>query len=113
MAQKFIFNDMTLFYKIVNDMVPISLPTYVNFRTNTRSSSHGGTLAIDRDSVLHPIKNVFSHSFFPRCISTWNHLPCDVKNCENLGHFTSGIKSYLWDLVLGVFDNTEFDLEPD
>ena len=113
MAQKFIFNDMIMFYKIINDMVPISLPTYVNFRTNTRSSYHGSTLGIDSESVHHPIRNVFGHSFFPRCISTWNHLPCNVKECENLSLFTSCIKSYLWELVLVGFDNSEFDLESD
>ena len=113
MAQKFILNDMILFYKIVNELVQISLPSYINSRTNTRSASLESKLAIDKDSVQHPIKNVFGHSFFPRCISTWNRLPCDVRSCENLGLFTSGIKSYLWKIVLGAFDDSDYELEPD
>ena len=116
MAEKFIFNDLVLFYKIINDIVPINLPQYIIFRSNTRSfSSCGNILGLDSEIVQHPIKNVFGRSFFPRCISLWNHLPADIKASETINIFITGVKSYLWDLVLSSFDNSDvsYELEPD
>ena len=118
MAQKFIFTDMVLFYKILNGLVPISLPQYITLRSNTRSSvNNGGTLGIDSDIVHNPIRNVLGRSFFPRSISIWNHLSPAIKESENVNLFKSGIKSYLWNLVLSGYDTDsseeDYVFEPD
>lgn len=114
-SQKFVFNDMVMFYKIINNLVPVTLPSYVTSRSNTRSSSDGSTLGIDSDLVSNPIKNVFGLSFFPRCIATWNHLPSTTKDSENVDIFRKSIKDHLWNIVANSFDNSWdiSDLEPD
>ena len=118
MAQKFVFNDMVLFFKILTGLIPVALPQYVNFRSNTRSSSsNGSTLGIDSVIVQNPIKNVFGRSFFPRCISTWNSLSPELKASENIINFKAGIKAYLWQSVLGRYDSDTsweaYNIEPD
>ena len=87
MAQKFIFNDLIMFYKIMNELVPVGLPSYITLRSNTRSCVNRDTLGIDSQQVCYPIKSVFGQSFFPRCISTWNHLAADIKDSQNIDIF--------------------------
>ncbi len=121
MAQKFVFNDMVMLYKIINNIVPVSLPNYITLRENTRSSSNGSTLGIDPELVCHPIKNIFGQSFFPRSISIWNHLSRETKESESIGTFKAKLNSYLWNLVTSNSDNSRdhgsssvsSDLEPD
>ena len=118
MGQKFIFNDMVMFYKILNNLVPVNLPSYITLRSNTRSCSNLSILGIDNEQVCHPIKNIFGRSFFPRCISNWNHLPTQIKELENIDIFKQSIKEYLWGVVLNSYDDysldsSDFDLEPD
>ena len=118
MAQKFVFNDMILFFKTINGLIPVALPSYVILRSNTRSSTNNGiTFGIDSNIVQNPIKNVFGRSFFPRCISTWNSLAPELKSSENIDIFKAGIKSHLWNIVLGGYDSDSsweaHDIEPD
>ncbi len=106
MAQKFILNDMIMLYKIINNLVPVSLPSYIIVRANTRSSNSVSTLGIDPALVCQPIKNIFGRSFFPRSISTWNHLPRETKESESIGTFKTNINTYLWSLVINNSDNS-------
>ena len=120
MAQKFTFNDMVLFFKIMNGLIPITLPSYVISRSNTRSSSNNGnTLGIDSNLVHNPIKNIFGKSFFPRCISTWNSLSPAIKGSENINIYKARLKLDLWKTALGGYDSDNdtswesSDIEPD
>lgn len=119
MAQKFIFNDLIMFYKIMNELVPVGLPSYITLRSNTRSCVNRDTLGIDSQQVCYPIKSVFGQSFFPRCISTWNHLAADIKVLKIHKTLISSnyllIKKYIWNLVIDGFDDSRnsTDLEPD
>ena len=120
MAQKFVFNDMVLFFKIMNGLIPITLPSYVISRSNTRSSSNNGnTLGIDSNFVHNPIRNIFGKSFFPRCISTWNSLSPDLKGSENINIYKTRLKLGLWKIALGSYDSDNdtswesSDIEPD
>ncbi|MCP4458353.1 MAG: reverse transcriptase family protein, partial [Cytophagales bacterium] len=106
MAQKFVYNDMVMLYKIINNLVPVSLPDYVILRINTRSSANANMLGIDPELVCHPIKNIFGHSFFPRSISTWNHLPKETKESVSIGTFKANLNSYLWNLVTSSSENS-------
>ena len=111
LCYKFLYSDLVLFYKILNDLVPIDLPDYVTRRTNTRSSSDGPVmfgLSFDNPSNH---KSVFTHSFFPRCISNWNNLPSDVRSSISLNEFCSNIRAWIWASVASQI--TEFSIEPD
>ncbi len=115
MAQKFVFNDMVMIYKIINNLIPVSLPNYITIRDNTRSSTNGSILGIDPELVCHPVKNIFGQSFFPRSISVWNHLSRETKESTSIGIFKANVNAYLWNLVTSNSDNISVisDLEPD
>jgi len=108
MAQKFLYNDMVLFFKIVNNLIPVDLPLYLTSRSNTRVASHNQCFGFDDEIVKNPIRNVFGKSFFPRCVAAWNSLTPELKSCENINIFQSALKSHLWQTALGGFDS---DLE--
>ena len=95
---KFMFTDLKLFFRICNGLVPISLPDYIFIRSNTRAatSSNGKLYGID----IPYQKFVFSHSFFPRCVSHWNSLPPVIRASENLTDFLSSLEKYIWTKVL-------------
>ncbi len=119
MAQKFIFNDMVMLYKIINNLVPVSLPDYIIIRDNTRSSINGNIFGIDPELVCHPINNTFGQSFFPRSISVWNHLSIETKESVSIETFKTNLNAYLWNLVTSSSDNSHSssiqssDIEPD
>ena len=98
LVHKFAFNDLKLFYKICKGLVPIVLPDYIVVRTNTRSS-HFSALVYGLRSEDCCTTTVFSHSFFPRCISLWNALPVKTRSSKSLQEFLSNLKSHIWDNV--------------
>ena len=111
-SYKFAFNDMKLFYKICNDLVPISLPDYVITRTNTRTSSADATPVYCIDpNLISSYKHVFTHSFFPRCISLWNTLPTDVRISASFHEFCNKLEAYYWKDVTSHLN--DIDPEPD
>ena len=64
MAQRFVQNDMILFFKILKGITPIDLPSYVTIRTDTRNATNCITYGIKNEIVHSPIKNFLGHSFF-------------------------------------------------
>ena len=112
LSHKFTYSDLILFYKICNDLVPISLPEYVIRRTNTRSSSgHGILFGLDTHDYNTSYKSVLTHSFFPRCISHWNALPNDIRVAINYSEFCLKLESHIWNSVATRIK--EIDPEPD
>ena len=99
---------MVLFFKIVNNLIPVDLPLYLTSRSNTRAASHNQCFGFDDEIVKNPIRNVFGKSFFPRCVAAWNSLTPELKSCENINIFQLALKSHLWQIALGGFDS---DLE--
>ena len=110
LSYKFTFSDLVLFYKICNDLVPIILPDYVIKRTNTRSSDNGILFGLDTQYATSS-KSVFTHSFFPRCISHWNTLPIDIRKAANYNEFHSKLVNHIWNSVAAYIN--EIDPEPD
>ena len=111
LSYKFLYSDLILFYKVLNEIVPISLPEYVIRRTNTRSSSGNSVIfGLDLHSTINQ-KNVFTHSFFPRCITYWNNLPDLVRSSTTLNEFSDKLRTWIWASVTSKF--TDFDIEPD
>ena len=66
MAQRFFQNDLILFFKILKGITPISLPSYVTIRSDTRNAKNCITYGIDNLIAHSPIKNVFGYSFFSK-----------------------------------------------
>ena len=92
-----------LFYKIVNNLVPISLPDYITVcepeqtrytRRNAQIHDQSDTSTF-RCSVT-PNSDNFKNSFFYRTMSRWNSLPVGVREVQCISAFKSSLVEYLW-----------------
>ena len=103
MKFKFILNDLVLFYKIVNKLVPIEFPSYIcvvlpETTRYTRSSAavHNKTDLSMYSCKIAPTSDTFKHSYFYRTIKIWNKLPISIRQSEGLSSFKSTLKNFLW-----------------
>ena len=126
---RFIFSDLTMFYKIYYNKTSIALPEYYKpisnddmgrLRKNIKPPEYlSGNETINLKH-LRKIKNdslslkciteahscVFKNSFFFRTVHEWNRVPTEIRSVETLAQFESGLKSYLWKQAL-------YEMEPD
>ena len=103
MKLKFIYNDLVMFFKIVNKLLPVDFPDYItvcepgNSRfTRSTASIHNSNDTTKFSCSIQPNCDAFKYSFFYRTMLRWNHLPIDIRNAENLGKFKSMLKQALW-----------------
>ena len=101
--QKFIYNDLMTFYKIVNNIIPVSLPTYIVLcrPEGTRYTRHNAQI-IDRSdtstymSTTVPCSDAFRNSFFHRSMLKWNSLPVCIRQSERISTFKVKLIKHLW-----------------
>ena len=100
---KFIQNDLVLFYKIVNQMVPIEFPDHISVCTveDTRLTRQNAAVHDLTDVSTYrcdivPSTDALKNSFFLRTMLNWNRLPVDVRQSGGLTLFKSSLTSYLW-----------------
>ena len=103
MACKFDLNDLVLFHKVVYDLIPLSMPSYLKlFDGYTRlRSSHLDRLCYV--SSLLPIENstlLLNKSFFYRTHSLWNALPLDIREISLPSAFKELAIKHLWSNIL-------------
>ncbi len=103
MKLKFIYNDLVLFYKIVNQMVPIEFPDHISVCNAEGSRLTRQNAAIhDLSDVstyrcnITPSTDALKHSFFFRTVVNWNRLPISVRQSDGLIMFKSTLTSHLW-----------------
>ena len=74
--------QLTMLYKIVNDLVDIPAHQHLSKATNRSRRSH-------MNSYLQPATSTTYHkfSFFPRTSSTWNSLPSAIAEAPSLVSF--------------------------
>lgn len=100
---KFIFNDILMFYKIVNSLVPINLPPIItrcvpeDVRYTRRNASiHDLTDTSTFQCSITPSCEAFRNSFYYRTMHIWNSLPISVRQAERISVFKTSLKVYLW-----------------
>ena len=105
LAKRFDYNDIILFFKIVNDLVPLELPSYLKFY---EGNSRLRTCHLDRLSLVSSIKPKCSvvsdsnknsplyKSFFYRVHLLWNLLPLDIREIQQLPTFETQLLQFLW-----------------
>ena len=103
MRLKFLYNDLVLFYKIANQLVPIDFPdsiTLVNVE-GTRLTRRNAAV-LDRTDVtryscsVSPNTDVLRNSFFHRSVKNWNSLPVNVRQSISTTLFKSSLMKYMW-----------------
>ena len=94
---RFNIADLTLFHKIVHNLIPLSLPSYLNiFNNNSRlrsthldSQSYVSTLSSKSTS-----SNNLRKSFFFRTHITWNSLPYEIRILSSPSIFKTELTKY-------------------
>ena len=100
---KFLYNDLLLFYKIVNKLVPISLPEYITVAEAEQVRYTRRTAAIvdhvdtsTFKSSIVPACESFRNSFFYRTMIVWNNLPVSVRQSDRISGFKTSLVKFLW-----------------
>ena len=100
---KFIYNDLVMFYKIVNHLTPVELPDYITVcePENTRFTRHTASVHNSGDNSKFPCSvkpncDAFKQSFFCRSLNRWNNLPLETRQAKNLISFKALLKNLLW-----------------
>ncbi|MCP4459028.1 MAG: hypothetical protein GY816_13550 [Cytophagales bacterium] len=103
MKLKFIYNDLVLFYKIANKMVPIEFPDHISVRkpegtrlTRQNAAIHDFSDVSTYCCNITPSTDALKHSFFFRTVINWNRLPVSVRQSEDLTKFKNTLTSHLW-----------------
>ena len=116
LASKFDLNDLVFFYKIVNELIPVSLPDYLSFY---QGSSRLRRCHFDSLSVVSSIiprstqNNALSRSFFYRTHLLWNQIPLEIRQITSLSLFKSEVTKHLWKLVLHTSDDLSSSFSDD
>ena len=100
---KFMHNSITLFYKIVNHLVPISLPEYISllqpeatrYTRSTASVIDGSDTSTYVCSVV-PNCSSFRNGFFHRTMLLWNALPAHVRQTDKISIFKTQLTKFFW-----------------
>ena len=81
-------SQLTMFYKIINNLVDIPANDYLSFSGSRTRSSHCYKIRQFRVS-----SNTFKYSFFPRTVVLWNTLPASVAEAPCLVSFKEELSS--------------------
>jgi hypothetical protein len=79
--------QLTMLYKIINDLVDIPANQYL-VQAPSRPKDHNKKYHQPSTSTSY-----HKNSFFPRTISVWNHLPASVAEAPDLVSFKQGLSS--------------------
>ena len=100
---KFMYNDLFLFYKIVNTLIPVKLPEYITVcqpegsrYTRRNAQIHDMTDVSTYRCGIVPCTDAFRYSFFYRTMASWNGLPVGVRQSECISKFKSSLVRHLW-----------------
>lgn len=100
---KFIYNDLIMFYKIVNGLVPVSLPEYITIiqpedtrYTRNNAAIHNLTDRSRYHCNVSVNNDIFKNSFFCRVIRSWNSLPEDVRQAGRISLFKPLLLGCVW-----------------
>ena len=113
MKHHFLKYDLLLFFKIIHELVPITMPHEITkFNPRTRSNINNLYKCQLHENITNA-KRFISNSFFVRTMTQWNRLPDDIRVIENFTSFESAVNDHLWREVTNLNPIPESDREPD
>ena len=83
--------QLTLFFKVVNDLIDIPAADYLTPAISRTRSSHRKKYRQFSNST-----DTFKFSFFPRTVPLWNSLPATVAEAPSLVSFKEGLSTLLF-----------------
>ena len=93
--------DMTLFHKIVYNLIPIVIPKYIRrFESSPLRFTHLDSLCFELNFTVEPTNyNNLKKSFFFRSHTVWNFLPFEIRSIEDPSKFKTELHKYYWNKV--------------
>ena len=102
LGKRFILNDVVLFHKIFNYLIPVEMPDYLSlFSGHSRLRS----CHLDRLSYVSSVlpkgksSNWLSRSFFYRAHISWNSLPLEIREIKCHDIFKREVRQHLWKMA--------------
>ena len=104
----FELNDLIFFYKIIYELIPVSLPAYISpysGDSRLRNTRMDDMSYVVNDNTAIPLNtahsnSIFFKSFFYRTIHIWNSLPLSIRKICTLVKFKLEVKNFLWNKLL-------------
>ena len=108
LAKRFELNDLILFHKVIYNLIPLNLPSYLSFYTggSRLRSSHLDSLSIVSNIQSRTITNSYlKKSFFYRTHTEWNALPFHLREIHVPSLFKIKVIKYFWIHILQDLDD--------
>ena len=113
LARRFELNDLVFLHKVIYNLCPIELPSYLSFY---QGNSRLRKCHLDSRSLVSSItpmsgncrapSNPLAKSFFYRTHNLWNNLPFDIRTIVLPGKFKTKVIDFLWkDISNGLDDS--------
>jgi hypothetical protein len=117
LSKKFDLNDLIFFHKVVYELVPVYLPSYLSFYGG---GSRLRRCHLDRLSIVCSLllrstqssvrsNNHLTKSLFNRTHLLWNILPFDLRIIISPTLFKSLLTKHLWNSLMENDDNSPSD----
>ena len=100
---RFKLNDLILFHKILNGLIPLHLPEYLQW---FNGSSRLRVSHLDHRSLIStlvPARNNFKNlekSYFYRTHTLWNSIPLAIREIESPSQFKSRLVAHFWESII-------------
>ena len=111
---EFDLNDLLFFHKIIQDQVPIKLPSYLKlFDGQTRlRTTHLDNRSYVPNLTIGKSTTHLNKSFFYRTHSLWNALPYELRGIESTSLFKATLIKHMWDtLCNGANESDDFCID--
>ena len=99
---KFALNDLILFYKIINSLVPINLPEHFTIikPEDVRLTRKTATILDEKDVTsfkcsIKPSCDSFRNCFYYRTMKLWNIVPYSIRQQSAITKFKSRVSEFL------------------
>ena len=110
MKSRFVLSDIVMLHKIIHNLVPTSLPSYLRFFSG---KSRLRFCHLDRLSLVSDLlpnttacstrtSNAFANSFFYRTHLLWNNLPLNIREVERPDRFKKLLRNHLFETTCTV-----------
>ena len=104
----FELNDLLFFYKIVSNLIPVALPSYISPYTGDsrlRNAHMDNISFVFNNNTSIPLDSVHSNSkffksYFYRTLHIWNKLPIHIRQICTLVKFKVEVKNFFWNQLL-------------
>ena len=114
MRYKFTLNELVLFHKIIHELIPVRLPSYLSLFNGITClrSSHFDDLSIVCNLNSRRFSDLsLKKSFFFRTHTEWNALPKNIREVSCTLTFKKDVTKHFWASILSDINDFRDDFE--